>query len=286
MWIKISNFAAVFLLSIFVGCGVTNVDPGNVGVEVNRCSGGGVSDKILPIGYQFTGPCTDIYEYPTSMQTIGWGGEEALHVNSSEGMTFDCSVSVNYAIEPSAAPKLYSKFRKGLGDIEQGYMKNLVKELLRQEFQRYTADKLVAEKQSDIRAAVEFGLRKELEKDGVNIKNFIISNAKAPQAVIDAITQRVKATQYGQQVENEIRATEADSKKKVALAKGEAEASITKAEAEAKVRKMKADAEEYYIKHVNESLTPAFVDYTRAQKWDGKLPTVTSGNTPFLDLRK
>jgi regulator of protease activity HflC (stomatin/prohibitin superfamily) len=144
----------------------------------------------------------------------------------------------------------------------------------------------VAEKQSDIRAAVEKGLREEMEKDGVNIKNFIISNAKAPQAVTDAITQRVSATQYAQKVENEIRSTEADSKKKVALAKGDAEASITKAEAEAKVRKMKADAEEYYIKHVTGSLTPAFVDYTRAQKWDGKLPTVTSGNTPFLDLRK
>ena len=286
MWHKISNFAAVFLLSIFVGCGVTNVDPGNVGVEVNRCSNGGVSDKILSIGYQFTGPCTDIYEYPTSMQTVGWSGEEALHVNSSEGMTFDCSVSVNYEIEPNAAPKLYSKFRKGLSDIEQGYMKNLVKELLRQEFQRYTADKLVAEKQSDIREAVEKSLRKELEKDGVNIKNFIISNAKAPQAVIDAITQRVKATQYGQQVENEIRATEADSKKKVALANGEALAAAIRAEADFKVRKMKADAEEYYIRHVTQSLTPAFVEYTRAQKWDGKLPTVTSGNTPFLDLRK
>lgn len=285
MWLKTSKFAVVFLLSILAGCGVTNVDPGNVGVEVNRCSGGGVSNEVLSIGYQFTGPCTDIYEYPTSMQTVSWSGDEALHVNSNEGMTFECSVSLNYEINPKAAPALYSKFRKGLEDIEQGYMKNLVKELLRREFQRYSADKLVAEKQSDIRAAVEKGLREEMEKDGINIRNFIISNAKAPAAVVDAITQRVKATQYGQQVENEIRATEADSKKKVALAKGEAEAAITKAEAEAKVRKMKADAEEYYIKHVTESLTPAFVDYTRAQKWDGRLPTVTSGNTPFLDLR-
>jgi regulator of protease activity HflC (stomatin/prohibitin superfamily) len=220
------------------------------------------------------------------MQTVGWGGEEALHVNSSEGMTFDCSVSVNYDISPKAAPALYSKFRKGLGDIEQGYMKNLVKELLRREFQRYPADKLVAEKQSEIRGAVEKGLREDLEKDGINIKNFIISNAKAPQAVIDAITQRVKATQYGQQVENEIRATEADSKKKVALANGEALAAITRAEADFKVKKLKADAEKYYINSVTQSLTPAFVEYTRAQKWDGKLPTVTSGNTPFLDLRK
>lgn len=269
-----------------VGCGVTNVDPGNVGVEVNRCSGGGVSNEVLSIGYHFTGPCTDIYEYPVSMQTVSWNGEEALHVNSSEGMTFDCSVSVNYEINPKSAPALYSKFRKDLGDIEQGYMKNLVKELLRREFQQYPADKLAAEKQSDIRGAVEKDLRENLEKDGINIKNFIISNARAPQAIIDAITQRVSATQYAQKVENEIRSTEADSKKKVALAKGEAEAAVTKAEAEFRVKKLKADAEEYYITHVTKSLTPAFVDYTKATKWDGKLPSVTAGNTPIIDLRK
>ena len=96
----------------------------------------------------------------------------------------------------------------------------------------------------------------------------------------------MSATQYAQKVENEIRSTEADSKKKVALAKGEAEAAVTKAEAEFRVKKLKADAEEYYITHVTKSLTPAFVDYTKATKWDGKLPSVTAGNTPIIDLRK
>ena len=54
------NKIALALFTFLFGCiGITNVDPGNVGVEVNRCSGGGVSKDPLPVGYQFTGPCTD-----------------------------------------------------------------------------------------------------------------------------------------------------------------------------------------------------------------------------------
>lgn len=59
-----------------------------------------------------------------------------------------------------------------------------------------------------------------------------------------------------------------------------------KAKSEAAAKQLKADAEAAYIKKVNESLTTTFVQYSQAIKWDGKLPSVTAGNTPIIDLRK
>lgn len=281
---RILQKICVIYFAFLLGCGVTNVDPGNVGVEVNRCSGGGVSQTPLAIGYHFTGPCEDIFEYPVSMQNAAWSGDQGIHVASVEGLDITTDVSLNYTILPSRAPHIYEKYRKPLEEIENSYMKNLVRESMRREFSKYSANELYT-KQYDLQIVVEKTIREQLVRDGFAVENLALNKMQVPESVKTQIEQRVAATQNAQKVENEIRTSKADADKRVAQAEGNARAAVTEAEANFKVKKLKADAEAYYIKKTTEALTPAFIEYTRAQKWDGKLPQVTSGNN-LLDLRK
>ena len=68
-----------------------------------------------------------------------------------------------------------------------------------------------------------------------------------------------------------------------------------KAQAEAEVRQINADAEAYAIKtkaaaeaeankQINASLTTELIDYTKVNKWDGKLPTFNGAATPIINM--
>lgn len=289
MWKK----ALVSLSILLMACGVTNVDPGNVGVEVNRCSGGGVSPNPLPVGYQFTGPCTDIYEYPTSMQTYvlshshteGSAGDDSINTPSSEGLVLKTDVALSYNVEAAKVPSIYTKFKSDLPGIQNTYIRNFIREGLRNAFSRYTAEQLYAGKQEAARLEVEKFLNDKLRPEGFVITNFSINSIKMPDAVIHSIEAKVAMTQQAQQAENKVRERQAVASQQVAEAEGQAKVLLIKAESEAAAKKLKADAEAYYIKKVNESLTQSFVSYTQATRWDGKLPSVTTGNTPIIDLR-
>ena len=42
-----------------------------------------------------------------------------------------------------------------------------------------------------------------------------------------------------------------------------------------------ADADVNRLKQISNALTPEYLEYTKYQKWDGKLPTYTNGTTYF-----
>ena len=60
---------------------------------------------------------------------------------------------------------------------------------------------------------------------------------------------------------------------------------VAKAEGRAKAVLVAAEADSAYNRRINDSLTPALVEWQKAQRWDGKLPQVTSGAQPLLSLK-
>ena len=76
-------------------------------------------------------------------------------------------------------------------------------------------------------------------------------------------------------IENEVKAVEANAKK-----------AIAKAEGDAKALKIKGDAEAEYNRKIAASLSPLIVQQMMIDKWDGSLPTFTGGNGTMLDASK
>lgn len=73
----------------------------------------------------------------------------------------------------------------------------------------------------------------------------------------------MRAVQIAIQIENEVKQSEAQAKKRVAEAEGMAKSVLVRAEAEAKANEI-----------IAKSLTAPLVQYKAIQQWDGKRPMV------------
>lgn len=76
-------------------------------------------------------------------------------------------------------------------------------------------------------------------------------------------------------IENEVKAVEANAKK-----------AIAKAEGDAKALKIKGDAEAEYNRKIAASLSPLIVQQMMIDKWNVTLPTFTGSNGTMLDASK
>ena len=110
---------------------------------------------------------------------------------------------------------------------------------------------------------------------GIEISRiYLIGRFHFPQNVITALNSKIEANQRAQQRENELREAEAEAKKQIARAEGQARCAIVQAESEAKANSL-----------LSESITPELIQWQAVQKWDGKLPNVTNGATPFIQVK-
>ncbi len=260
---------------------ITNIDPGHVGVRINKCAGGGVDEVPLGIGYHWQGPCTDIAKYPTYQQTMvltkspaeGSSGDDSITVTSSEGLPISVDVSLSFTLEEGKVPHIYRKFRRDLAHVQVSYMRQTVREALQETFAKYAAQQLYSDKREIARAEVQGILTRRLSPDGFNVTQFTINETRVPQAVTEAINAKVAMIQEAQRAEQEVRKTQAVAAQKIAEAEGEA-----------KARRLRAEAEAYSNQQIAKSLTPALVEYMKLSKWDGKLPQITGGAMPMVNL--
>jgi hypothetical protein len=94
-------------------------------------SGKGVGDVTECTGWVFYNPLTTkIYEFPTFMQHKEYKKFEEIDnsfiVNSKDGSEFHVSPIINYSVEREKVPFIFSKYRRELGDIEEGFLKTTI----------------------------------------------------------------------------------------------------------------------------------------------------------------
>lgn len=273
-------FTLLFPLLLTAAC--THVDAGNVGVEVNSCSGGGVNPTPLGVGYHGTGPCVDIIEFPTYMQTIiltkapheGSSSDDSLSVNDSDGLKIGIDVSMSFTVDGAKAPGIYTKYRKDLWHIATTYMRQSIREGVQEVFGDYKAEQLYGVAKEKARKEIETKLKNKIGEDGFKVEQFTINRWEFPEQVTNAITAKVAMTQEAQRANQEVAKREAEGRQRIAQATGEATA-----------MKLKADAEAYMNQKLASSLSPVLVEYLKVQKWDGRMPQVQGGSgSSFISL--
>lgn len=278
---------AIFMAGGLSGCGCTHVEPGHIGVEIDSCSGGGVKDATVPVGYHTTGACTSIVEYPVFVQTAVWTkspseghptNEEITFTNADQ-MQISVDISLAYQLAPNKVPAFYSKFKADqLDSFTHGFLRNMAREKFDAAGGKYRIDQIMGDNAIFLKE-VRDALQKDLDPYGVTISQFgFIGAPRPPETVIQAINLKLVATQKSIQIENELRQAEAEGRKRVAQADADAKAEIAKATGDAAARRLQADAEAYANKTITSSLTSELVEYRKVQKWDGKLPQVQSGS--------
>jgi regulator of protease activity HflC (stomatin/prohibitin superfamily) len=270
----IGGVIAVVLL-VFLMASCERIDAGHVGVKVNQYGDNkGVDDIVAVTGVVFYNPITTrIYEFPTFIQHKEYKGENSFIVNSKDGSEFNVSPIMNYSVQRDKVPSIFSKYRRPLEDIEEGFLKTAVYDAFRLATNKYTADELISN-----RAVFEVEVRRLLDgqllKEGFTINQFT-SNLIYPETFKRSIEAKNNAVQAALRAENEVKTAEAQAKIKVATAEGNAQAMLTSAKAEAESNRMK-----------QVTLTPLLLQLEYINKWDGVLPQYGAVPQLFKDVSK
>jgi regulator of protease activity HflC (stomatin/prohibitin superfamily) len=259
----------VLVLMIILSQSCERIDAGHVGVKVNQYGDNkGVDDVVAVTGMVFYNPfTTTVYEFPTFIQHKEYKGDDSFIVNSKDGSEFSVSPIMNYSVQRDKVPAIFSKYRRPLADIEEGFLKTAVYDAFRLATNKYTADELISN-----RAIFEVEVRRLLDgqllKEGFIINQFT-SNLIYPETFKKSIEAKNNAVQSALRAENEVKTAEAQAKIKVATANGNAQAMLTAAKAEAEANSLK-----------QRTITPMLLQLEWINKWDGKLPVY--GTAPQL----
>lgn len=287
------KFPLLFLLLLMfsaLNAGCSKVEAGYVGIKVNLLGGEkGVDSEVLGVGRYWIGWNEELYLFPTFQQTVAWNGDEnkngAFQFQSREGLSLSADVSLSFTVDPDMVSILFQKYRKGIDEITNVYLYNMVRDTMVQAASKRTAENLYGEGKNEFIAEVNALVRERMKPVGINIDYIaIIGNVWLPQNVKAAIDEKVKAGQLAAQRETEVATARAEADKAVATAEGEARSKKAIADANAYALLTEAKAQQEANRILAESLTPELIQYNTIIRWNGQLPTVTGEAVPFIKI--
>ena len=245
----------LFILLLVALNSFTTVSAGHSGVVTTF---GKVSENVLQEGLHFKIP------FVQNIVLIDNRVQKAEVSNASSAskdlQTVTSTIVVNYKVLNSYSASVY----KNIGmDYESVIITPAVIECVKAVTAKFTAEELITNRQSVSDQMMEL-LRAKISNYGIDIQIFNITGFEFTAEYNAAIEAKQTAQQNALKAEQDLQRIRV-----------EAEQTVAKAEAEAEAYRLKS-----------EQLTPEIIISNYIEKWDGKLPTVVSGDsgTMMIDL--
>ena len=235
----------------------TVVTAGHSGVVVTL---GQVSDSVLSEGLHFKIPF--VQQIVLMDNRVKKAEVNDASSASKDLQTVTSTIVVNYKILNSYSASVY----KNIGmDYESVIITPAVVECVKAVTAKFTAEELITNRQNVSDQMMDL-LRQKIGSYGIDIQIFNITGFEFTAEYNAAIEAKQTAQQNALKAEQDLQRI-----------KVEAEQTVAKAEAEAEAYRLKS-----------EQLTPEIIISNYIEKWDGKLPTVVSGDggTMMIDLSK
>lgn len=270
----------IIAIAAIMSTACTRVPPGEVGVKVYLNGGSkGVDQEVLGAGRYWIGFNEDLYLFPIFQQNYVWTKDstegsptdESITFQTSDGMSMGADIGITYNIPPENVGKVFQKYRKGVDELTDVVLRNMVRDAFVKYASAYTAEEAYSTKKSALLDSVKTRVITNAGKDGVVVNDiYYIGSMTLPKQILEALNSKIKAIQDAQRIENEVRSAKAEAEKTVAVAEGKALAM----EAEARGNKALAA-----------SITPTLIELKRIEKWNGQLPQVQGGSGTFVTLK-
>lgn len=233
----IKGIIIVFLI-ITLFCSFKTIKSGEVGLKVRF---GKIVDTSLKEGFNFKIPYIEkIVKVNIKVQ------KEEIKVESStkDMQLIDTAIAVNYRVDYKKASSLY----KNVGDnYVETILTPAIKESIKSAIAKYNAEEITT-KRSEVSSNCLEAIQKKVEKYGIIVEDFNLTNFNFSQAYTTAIEQKKVAEQNLERT------------------KLQAEAQIVEAEATKKANDL-----------MKKSLTDELIAKQFIEKWDGKLPETYAG---------
>lgn len=289
---------SILILIVLGGFGLfgltscSKVPAGHVGVIVHMLGGAkGVDSEEVGVGRYWLGWNDQLFTFPTYTQNDTWQGEkESITFQTKEGLNVNADIGISYHIEPTKVATVFQRYRKGVEEISDVYLRNMVRDALVKAASTQDVETVYGQGKTQLLEVVEDSVKKEVEPIGIVVEHiYWVGTLRLPETVVENINAKINATQRALTRENEIQQTKAEAQKVIEAARGEAESKLAVARANAEAVKLQGEAEAAAIEAKSKALNtnPQLVQYEIAKNWNGVLPTTTMGasSIPMLNLK-
>ena len=224
---------------------------------------------------------------------------ERADIENAEGSTSDTqpvkvSLTVRYSIATDRVAEVYEKYSHD-GNLSS-YVQTATQEIFKAVTAKYTAPDLIAQR-AKVSSDINVALREKLALYGAQVINIDMRNFSFSDSYMHAINDKVTQEQLRLAAENKLKTVEAEQKQKVAVAEAEAGARKAQADGEAYANLKIATAQAEALRVQNAALAQNTdvlelrrieVERTKAERWNGALPTsiYAGAPIPFLNVGK
>jgi regulator of protease activity HflC (stomatin/prohibitin superfamily) len=273
MWLikPIGIFVLGIIISNIQPFALERIDAGNKGLKVNLTgSERGVAKYQYKTGWVVYNDWTEqVKEFPLFQQHIEYDAQEVI---TKGGFSATIKPSFNYSLREDAIGDMFVNLRLDIKEIEKGWLKNAIVSSVNDVANRWEVD-AIFNKREEFEAAIIVECNKRVSKW------FTVSqlrtNIVPPASLQKAIEGKTKAVQEAQAAQQRTLVAQAEAQEKIAIARGDSAKVIIDAQALALAMKLK-----------QKEITPLYVEYLKAQTWNGVLPTTVAGGTgTFLNIK-
>ena len=260
------------LVAVIQPFAIEKVDSGYKGLKVNLVgSQRGVTNYQYKTGWVMYNTWTEqMLEFPTFQQHIEYDDQQVI---TKGGFPATIKPTFNYSLKESNIGDMFVNLRLDVKQVEQGWLKNAIIGAVNDVANTWEVDSIFGHRQA-FEAAIVTECNIRLAK-WFNVSQ-LRTNITPPDALQESIIAKTKAIQQAEASEQQALTAIAEGKRKVAVAKADSAEMIINANAAAQAIRIKQN-----------QITPMYIEYLKAQAWDGKLPTtVAGGNGLFLNLNK
>jgi len=272
---------AVLLIITFFSS-YTVISPGYTGVIFNIWTG---SLRSVPQGIAWRMPwITQVQSYPTALRTYtmvkrsGEGaaeGDDSIDLATREGQHITQDISVTFNTSEEQAAQVFRAFRGAdIEEIEATFVRRTIITVAQNVAGQMSLSEVISAKRNELQDQIQKTLAVEIEKMGFHLDKVNLGASHLPASLETQMQQKMAVQQQAQQAEYELQKQQMLAKAEVAKAEGEAQATLVRAKAQAEANRL-----------LQSTLSPSLIQSKAIDKWNGILPQVSGGSTPFIDLR-
>jgi regulator of protease activity HflC (stomatin/prohibitin superfamily) len=253
------GFLAFVVFLIFLGSYFV-IDAGERGVVLRF----GAVNRVVDEGLHFKAPMMeDVVRMTVQVQKSTTKTEAA----SRDLQIVQTTMVLNYSLQPDKAGEMYKSI--GLHYVEK-IIDPVVKESFKAASARYTAEELISKREA-LKNEVRNFLRERLAPFGINVVELSITDFEFSQEFNRAIESKQTAEQLALKAKRDLDRIRVEAQQKIATAQAEAEA--------LRIQKQVISPDLIKLRQIEAQIKAI-------EKWDGKLPNVTGGAVPFIQVEE
>ncbi|MBI5925970.1 MAG: prohibitin family protein [Aquabacterium sp.] len=226
---------------------------------------GRAEDQVYAPGIHFRIPLAQSMHMMDVRLQKGEGEGDAA---SKDLQSVHTRIAINYHLDPKEVVTVFRNIGPSADIAADRIIIPAAQEAVKAVTARFTAEELVS-RRTEVRDAIGALLREKMQRHGLLLDEFAIVNFAFSKSFAEAIEAKVKAEQEKLKAERDLQRIEVEAKQKVASARAEADALA--------LQRQQITTDLLALRRIEN-------EREAIRKWDGKLPNVTGGTVPFIQV--